>query len=212
MLLTPAPSKLITIWSDINWCGPVGRKRVIDQQAILDAGEAVVARLGAASLTLDAVAAQAGISKASVIYDFKTKQALIEAIVERAFRRDQDHHAAVEADLASSDNLAIRGRIKVAAEPPPEEFKPVALSLTVALTLDPALRTRMQKSQAETIDRIVKTASSPRGALLAYLAVEGLKFLEYLDFHHFEPDDRSRIIREIDWLVTATPPDDKAGN
>ena len=190
----------------------MGRKRVIDQQAILDAGEAVVARLGAASLTLDAVAAQAGISKASVIYDFKTKQALIEAIVERAFRRDHDHHAAVEANMASSDNLAIRGRIKVAAEPPPEEFKPVALSLTVALTLDPALRTRMQKSQAETIDRIVKTASSPRGALLAYLAVEGLKVLEYLDFHHFEPDDRSRIIREIDWLVTATPPDDKAGS
>ncbi|MEO8684422.1 MAG: TetR/AcrR family transcriptional regulator [Devosia sp.] len=190
----------------------MGRRRVIDQQAILDAGEAVVARSGAASLTLDAVAVQAGISKASVIYDFKTKQALIEAIVERAFRRDHEHHATVEADLTPSDSLAIRGRIKAAAESPPEEFKPVALSLTVALTLDPALRTRMQQSQAQTINRIIETASSPRGALLAYLAVEGLKFLEYLDFHHFDPDDRSRIIREIDWLVTATPPDDKAGS
>lgn len=190
----------------------VGRKRVIDQQTILDAGEAVVARLGAASLTLDAVAAEAGISKASVIYDFKTKQALIEAIVERAFRRDHEHHAAVEADLAPSDSLAIRGRIKFAEEPPPEEFKPVALGLSMALTLDPALRARMHKSQAETISRIIETASSPRGALLAYLALEGLKFLEYLDFHHFAPDDRSRIISEIDWLVTATPPDDKAGS
>ena len=190
----------------------MGRKRVIDQQAILDAGEAVVARLGAANLTLDAVAAEAGISKASVIYDFKTKQALIEAIVERAFRRDREHHAAVEADIVSSDSLAIRGRIKVAAEPPPEEFKPVALSLSMALTLDPELRSRMQKSQAETIGRIIETASSPRGAALAYLALEGLKLLEYLDFHHFDPEDRSQIIREIDWLVTATPPDDKAGS
>lgn len=194
-----------------KWICNVGRKRVIDQQVILNAGEAVVARLGAASLTLDAVAAEAGISKASVIYDFKTKQALIEAIVKRAFRRDREHHAAVEADLASSDSLAIRGRIKVAAEPPPEEFKPVALGLSVAITLDPELRTRMQKSQAETINRIIETASSPRGALLAYLAVEGLKFLEYLDFHHFDPADRSGIIRNIEWLVTATPPDDKAG-
>ena len=190
----------------------MGRKRVIDQQSILDAGEAVVGRSGAARLTLDAVAAEAGISKASVIYDFKTKQALIEAIVERAFRRDHEHHAMVETDSAFSDSQAIRGRIKVAAEPPPEEFKPVALSLSVALTLDPELRTRMQKSQAATIDRIVETASSPRGALLAYLAVEGLKFLEYLDFHHFAPDERSRIISDIDWLVTATPPDAKAGN
>jgi len=190
----------------------VGRKRVIDQQAILDAGEAVVARLGAASLTLDAVAAEAGISKASVIYDFKTKQALIEAIVERAFRFDREHHDAAEAELASPDSAAIRGRIKVASEPPPEEFKPVALSLSMALTLDAELRSRMQKSQAETINRIIETASSPQGALLAYLAVEGLKFLEYLDFHHFSPDERARIIREIGWLVTVTPPDDKAGS
>jgi AcrR family transcriptional regulator len=188
----------------------MGRKRVIDQQAILDAGEAVVARLGATSLTLDAVAAEAGISKASVIYDFKTKQALIEAIVERAFQRDREHHAAVEAELASQDSIAIRGRIRVAAEPPPEEFKPVALNLSMALTLDANLRARMQKSQAETIARIVQTASSPSGALLAYLAVEGLKFLEYLDFHHFSPDDRARIVRQIGWLAAETPPNDKA--
>lgn len=190
----------------------MGRKRVIDQQAILDAGEAVVARVGAANLTLDAVAAEAGISKASVIYDYKTKQALVEAIVERAFRLDRERHAAVEAAIGPVGSVAIRGRIKVAAEPPPEEFKPVALSLSAALTIDPALRSRMQDSQAETIARILDTASSPRGALLAYLALEGLKFLEYLDFHHFSPNDRSRIIREIDWLVTTTPPHDSAGS
>ena len=138
----------------------MGRKRVIDQQAVLDAGEAVVARLGAAGLTLEAVAVEAGISKASVIYDFKTKQALIEAIVERAFRQDREHHAAVEKDLAASDSVAVRGRIRVAAEPPPEEFKPVALQLSIALTLDPALRRRMQDSQAETIKRIMETSSS----------------------------------------------------
>jgi len=189
----------------------VGRKRVIDQQAILDAGESVVARLGAASLTLDAVAAEAGISKASVIYDFKTKQALIEAIVERAFRLDHEQHAAAEANLDASDSVAIRGRIKVASEPPPDDFKPVALSLSMALTLDAELRSQMQSSQAETITRILNTSPSPQGALLAYLAVEGLKFLEHLDFHRFNPDERERIIRAIGWLVTATPPDQRSG-
>ena len=185
----------------------MGRRRVIDQQAILDAGEAVVARDGVVNLTLDAVAAQAGISKASVIYDFKTKQALIEAIVERAFQRDHEHHDAVESFLSAADSVAIRGRILAASEPPPKAFKPVVLNLTSALTLDLDLRSRMQKSQAETIDRILETASSPRGALLAYLALEGLKFLEFLDFHHFAREDRARIIREISWLVTTTPGD-----
>ena len=55
----------------------MGRKRVIDQEQVLDAAQRVVARDGAARLTLDAVAEEAGISKASVIYDYKSKQALI---------------------------------------------------------------------------------------------------------------------------------------
>ncbi|MDB5614473.1 MAG: TetR family transcriptional regulator [Devosia sp.] len=186
----------------------MGRKRSIDQQSILDAGEAVVARDGATSLTLEAVAKEAGISKASVIYDYKTKQALIEAIVERAFRADQEQHARVEAALPEGGSIAIRGRIQVAAQPPPEAFKPVALNLSAALTLDASLRKRMQDSQAATIARIVDESTSPRGATLAYLTLEGLKFLEFLDFHHFDPAERAQIIREIGWLVNATPRND----
>lgn len=62
----------------------MGRKRVIDQQAVLDAAERVVGRDGAANLTIDAVAREAGINKASVLYDHKSKQALVEAVVDRA--------------------------------------------------------------------------------------------------------------------------------
>lgn len=183
----------------------MGRKRSIDQQSILDAGEAVVARDGAIGLTLDAVAKEAGISKASVIYDYKSKQALIEAIVERAFRADGEQHARAEAALPEGGSVAIRGRIQAAAEPPPETFKPVALNLSAALTLDASLRKRMQDSQEATIRRIVLESASPRGATLAYLALEGLKFLEFLDFHHFDPAERAEIIREIGWLVNAKP-------
>lgn len=183
----------------------MGRKRVIDQQSILDAGEAVVARDGVTGLTLDAVAREAGISKAAVIYDYKSKQAVIEAIVERAFRADGERHEQAEAALPEGDSVAIRGRIQVAAEPPSDDFKPVALNLSAALTLDPLLRKRMQDSQAATIRRIVAESAIPRGALLAYLALEGLKFLEFLDFHHFDPDERAKIIGEIGWLVNAMP-------
>lgn len=97
----------------------MGRKRLIDQSAILDAAERVVARKGAANLTLDAVAKEAGIGKASVLYDFKSKQALIEAVIDRAFVTDNARHAALEAELAEDGDLAIRGRIRGAANAPP---------------------------------------------------------------------------------------------
>lgn len=181
----------------------MGRKRVIDQQGILDAAERVVGRDGAANLTLDAVAKEAGVNKASVLYDHKSKQALIEAVVDRAFKRDNAHHSRIEARMSDQPDRAILGRIVAAAEPPPEEFRAVALNLSAALALDAGLRAKMQDNQAATINRILETSPSPRGALLAYLALEGLKFLEHLDFHYFPPEERERLLREINWLVTA---------
>jgi AcrR family transcriptional regulator len=50
---------------------------------LLDAAQAVVARQGIASLTLDAVAAEAGVSKGGLLYHFPSKDRLVEALVAR---------------------------------------------------------------------------------------------------------------------------------
>ena len=52
--------------------------------ALLDAAEAVVARDGITSLTLDAVAAEVGMSKGGVLHHFPTKDRLVEAMVVRS--------------------------------------------------------------------------------------------------------------------------------
>lgn len=52
--------------------------------ALLDAAEAVVGRQGIASLTLDAVAAEVGMSKGGVLHHFPTKDRLVEAMVVRS--------------------------------------------------------------------------------------------------------------------------------
>lgn len=51
---------------------------------LLDASEAVVARQGIANLTLDAVAAEVGMSKGGVLHHFPTKDRLVEAMVVRS--------------------------------------------------------------------------------------------------------------------------------
>ena len=50
---------------------------------LLQAAARVVERQGSAQLTLEAVAAEAGLSKGGLLYHFPTKQALIEAMVEQ---------------------------------------------------------------------------------------------------------------------------------
>lgn len=51
--------------------------------SLLDAGEEVALRLGISGLTLDAVAAEAGASKGGLLHHFPSKDALIEALVNR---------------------------------------------------------------------------------------------------------------------------------
>jgi AcrR family transcriptional regulator len=53
------------------------------REAILDAAEALVMDLGAAHLTMDAVAARANVSKGGVLHHFPTKSDLIKAMLER---------------------------------------------------------------------------------------------------------------------------------
>ncbi|MDV1102126.1 TetR/AcrR family transcriptional regulator [Raoultella ornithinolytica] len=77
----------------------MGRKKEISTDSILDAAEQVIGQIGVAKLTIDAVAAQARISKASVLYVHKTKQALLEALVTRAMERDDLIHHEMEVTL-----------------------------------------------------------------------------------------------------------------
>src|SRR3546814_17040256 len=69
------------------------------RDAVLDAAQRVVARDGAAGLTLEAVAAEAGISKASVLYDYGTKQALMKALIERRIAAEDSRIGEIEAGL-----------------------------------------------------------------------------------------------------------------
>ncbi len=184
----------------------MARKRVIDQEHILDAAETVVARDGAAQLTLDAVAGVAGISKASVLYDYKSKAALVDAVVRRAVRRDAAFNLTMTEPFADAPDAVIRGRIAAAAHPLPDDFRAVALNLCAALAQDAALRTHIQASQTTVIDGVARTSASPRGARLAYLALEGLKLLESLDYHAWPADQRAEILADIGWLVEARPP------
>ena len=54
---------------------------------VLDAAEAVVVRSGIANLTLDAVAAEAGVSKGGLLHHYPSKDSLVEGMVVRCAER-----------------------------------------------------------------------------------------------------------------------------
>jgi AcrR family transcriptional regulator len=179
----------------------MGRARVIDRDAVLDAAEKVVSRDGAARLTLDAVALEAGISKASVLYDYKTKQALIKAVIQRRVVRETARLQELIDKQGLVPDAAIHGRIAAASRSVTDADRAVALSLVAALAHDVQLREPIQEAYRQQIGEILRTAAHPRSAMLAFLALEGLRLLEWFGLYTWPQNEREQMLREIDRLL-----------
>lgn len=63
--------------------GSKRRRTTNAREGILDAAQRVALRDGSAHLTIDSVARESGLSKGGVLYHFPSKEALLEAMVER---------------------------------------------------------------------------------------------------------------------------------
>jgi len=190
----------------------MARTRVIDREAVLRAAERVVSREGAARLTLEAVAAEAGISKASVLYDCKTKQALIKAVIERRVATETARLRTYVDKLGPVPDRAIRGRIAAAERSVSDADRAVAVNLVAALAQDTELRAPIEEAYRRQIAEIISTSAHPRRALLAFLALEGLKLLEWFGLYSWPEHDRKRILGEITDLIDGARQPDQAGS
>ena len=85
------------------------RRRALEI-ALLDAASTVVQRDGAQALTLDAVAAEAEVSKGGLLYHFKSKRDLVEGMVDRWLAEFQREIDEADADFVRGYVKAERAR------------------------------------------------------------------------------------------------------
>jgi AcrR family transcriptional regulator len=154
--------------------------------ALLDAANAVIRRHGATALTLDAVAAEAGVSKGGVLYHFATKRALIDGLISRwlddfaAQLEDGDFAAAyVKAcDVATADQAAEVG-------------------LLAGMLEEPEVLEVARERYGEWMDRILADVGDPVDAWLVRLAADGLWYSDLLGIAAPRGDDRRRLIERL---------------
>lgn len=183
----------------------MARPRVIDQNDILDAAEAVVIRNGAAQLTLDAVAIEASISKASVIYDYKSKQQLIKAVIARRIDKEKTRIQTITDTLGGGPDVTVRGLIAAASDVPDDDMRAVARNLAAALALDDELHSVIEDYYRNIIAAVMETSENPAKGLLSFLALEGLKSLEWHKYYSWSVTERNLILQEIANLLDVKP-------
>jgi AcrR family transcriptional regulator len=172
----------------------------IDLDRLLDAAEAVVLRLGVTGLTLDAVAAQAGVSKGGLLYHFPSKERLIAAMVGRiASLWRNDFRAAIES-VPPGPGRVPRGCLNTCFECDPSQWsdciRRASVVLLAALTANPELVQPMRAAHAE-IDDLVRHDGLKEGyAETVLAAVDGLWFSRVFGLRTWTPD-QVRAMRQV---------------
>lgn len=180
------------------------RGRPGSREAIFDAAEALVGEAGAAHLTLDAVAARAGISKGGVLYNFATKQALVRGMLDRLLARFDATRAAAAARVPAGPNHALRAYIAAAlADPDQARWAPVL----AAAAEDPRLLAPARRYYAARLAEFdaAATPAMRERALIAWLAAEGLCFLETFAIAPVRGRRRARLAAALQRLAAGEP-------
>lgn len=151
------------------------------------------------------MAAEAGISKASVLYDYKTKRALIRTLIERRVAADEEPVQRFVDAQTDGQNARIRGHVAAATRSFSDGERSVGLNLCAALAQDEGLREPVQESLRATIAGIEASSTHPRGAMLAFLSIQGMMLLDWFGLHSFSAPERDRLIAEIGWLIQQSP-------
>jgi AcrR family transcriptional regulator len=159
------------------------------RRELLDAANAVIRRDGAHALTLDAVAAEAGVSKGGVLYHFGSKRALIDGLVD-CWLDD------FEAQFDGPDFAAAYVRASDLSDAGPElsasEFGMLAALIEVPEVLEVA-----RERHAEWMERMLGGALAREDAWLVRLAADGLWYSDLLGIAAPQGDDRRRLIARL---------------
>jgi AcrR family transcriptional regulator len=163
---------------------------------ILDAAEAVVEQAGAAHLTLDAVAAKAGVSKGGLLYHFPTKESLLQGMLGSLLERVDQDTDNLRATAGTGPAADLRAHI-LAGFQTRGKRRQVSTSLLAASANNPKLLAPVLEWQKMHVQRMAMTKRKPWRAVVVLLAMDGLWLNELLGTSPLSEKDRKQLLAEM---------------
>ncbi|MEQ8857551.1 MAG: TetR/AcrR family transcriptional regulator [Pseudomonadales bacterium] len=168
-------------------------KRPDSRTRVLDAAAAIVARAGAAHLTMDAVAAEAGLSKGGLLYHYPSKNALLQGMLGRLLHEVGSRAARLRDDETRTDLEAW----VLAERDQTDRERATALALLAGSAEDPSLLDPARDMVADVFRRVADEAADADLARIVLLGVEGLRFLDMLNLLTLNDADRQRLYQRM---------------
>jgi AcrR family transcriptional regulator len=185
---------------------------------LLDAAEEVVLRDGIGHLTLDAVARQARLSKGGLLHHYRTKDALIDALVARCvggWREECDAAYAAQPPGVGRFPRAVMGHCLGSTEELTDTLRRRGQVLVAAMIHDPSRVEPLRQIRREHIARASADGLPPGVGEAILLALDGLWF-EWLfgitePTEHRQREIRGALERWVDTFTTDTPAPPRRG-
>ncbi|WP_234682037.1 TetR/AcrR family transcriptional regulator [Bradyrhizobium monzae] len=179
------------------------------RNAALDAAFAIIARDGPGRLTLDAIARESGLSKGGVMHQFRTKEAVLKALLERQMAHFEQFSTPYRAKArAESENPELATEIATVREAT-NTPNSAALALLAAMVENPDLMAMPRASDEKTIAAIKAEAKDPDLAMLRWAAARGLLLGELFGMSPLAKAERERLfVRLLDdsqWRALEKP-------
>lgn len=182
----------------------MGRIRKIMNDDILDAAERVIVKFGAAGLSIDAVAKEVGVSKSMVLYDHKSKTALLEALIDRRLAQEMTRQQQEVSAAQDTPHPELFGRISAAERPVDDKDRAVAMAICASVSSEEKLRQQMRDWTTADLDAMA-TGPKPEAALMAYLALSGFYFTEIFGMHEWQPEEHAPILEGLRTVYNSFP-------
>jgi AcrR family transcriptional regulator len=172
------------------------------RELILQAAEEIVARRGPAHLTLETAANEAKVSKGGLFYHFRSKEALLEAMILRSMELLLTEQTKVEESRTGERNGKMKANI-IGTLRHLEGQRPVLTAVVAAIANDPKLVEPMRDSIRKQFQDLSKELTlQTEDIAILFLALQGLLLMELLNLSFLTPGQirkvTQRMLRMVD--------------
>jgi AcrR family transcriptional regulator len=178
-------------------------------EQLLNAAQIVILRDGILSLTLDAVAREAGVSKGGLLHYFPNKNALLEGMIStllKAFESEIEQQIAADPVI---EGRFCRAYIAVSLQQEtPEEAALTTALLAAATTVEPQILTLVRDRYAGWKARALTDGLDPETATLVFFAADGFWFARMLGLGQAAEaaaQDSRLLVRAVSRLIGVGP-------
>lgn len=179
------------------------------RDAALQAALTIITRDGPARLTIDAIARESGISKGGVLHQFRTKEAVLKALMEYQIEKtDAFFHDYLGQIPPTHKEPLLEAQIatfRTAATHP----QSTTFAIAGAMGEAPDLLAAIREDEAKRVETMMQEAADPKVALVRWSAAKGLALAALLGLCPLSEQDRNALfdyIQDGSHWTAPTPP------